>query len=54
MNYDQWKTSEPDDAALCEEHGRPQPCHFCKLYRLIDRADQMRKERIENPREEQS
>ena len=44
MTYDQWKTTDPDDAELCE-HGKPRPCPICQFERAMEREDLKRDER---------
>ena len=50
-DYDRWKTTEPDEC-LCEAHGRPKPCPYCRLDRLMERADLMRDERADREQDE--
>lgn len=47
-DYDSWKTTDPDDAPRCAEHGFLLLCTLCAMERLEQRADLKRDERRKN------
>jgi len=43
------KDLDPDDWAECPEHGKPQPCPYCRFERQMQRAEELYEERESQP-----
>ena len=44
MSYDDWKTTDPNEGEVCEDHRRLIPCLLCRYGYMEDRMDAQREE----------